>query len=135
MSSRSRQPANIPYSNFWLVAAEDAVRPRASENRKNYANAVGSKEKRSKRCIMTAREPRTYFAGLFFHSEHVVVGREVVHQDSYFLILHSERERALLRGSFAPMFLIFEAVYSSCSRSFSCTRNARISRGKSCGTS
>jgi hypothetical protein len=55
MSSRSRQPANIPYSNFWLVAAEDAVRPRASENRKNYANAVGSKEKRSKRCIMTAR--------------------------------------------------------------------------------
>ena len=56
MSSRSRQPANIPYSNFWLVAAEDAVRPRASENRKNYANAVGSKEKRSKRCIMTAKE-------------------------------------------------------------------------------
>src|SRR5208337_4125671 len=56
MSSRSRQPANIPYSNFWLVAAEDAVRPRASENRKNYANAVGSKEKRSKRCIMTARK-------------------------------------------------------------------------------
>ena len=55
MSSRSRQPANIPYSNFWLVAAEDAVRPRASENRKNYANAVGSKEKHSKRCIMTAR--------------------------------------------------------------------------------
>jgi hypothetical protein len=55
MSSRSRQPANIPYSNFWLVAAEDAVRPRASENRKNYANAVGSKEKRSKRCIMTAK--------------------------------------------------------------------------------
>ena len=54
MSSRSRQPANIPYSNFWLVAAEDAVRPQASENRKNYANAVGSKEKRSKRCIMTA---------------------------------------------------------------------------------
>jgi hypothetical protein len=42
-----------------------------------------------------------------------------------------------LRGSFAPMFLIFEAVYSSCScsRSFSCTRNASISRGKSCGTS
>ena len=30
------------------------MRPRASENRKNYANAVGSKEKRSKRCIMTA---------------------------------------------------------------------------------
>ena len=55
MLSRSRQPANIPYSNFWLVAAEDAVRPRASENRKNYANAVGSKEKRSKRCIMTVR--------------------------------------------------------------------------------
>jgi hypothetical protein len=55
MSSRSRQPANIPYSNFWLVAGEDAVRPRASENRKNYANAVGSKEKRSKRCIMTAQ--------------------------------------------------------------------------------
>jgi hypothetical protein len=85
--------------------------------------------------ISPSREPRAYFAGLFFHSEHVVVGREVVHQDSYFLILHSERERALLRGSFAPMFLIFEAVYSSCSRSFSCTRNARISRGKSCGTS
>jgi hypothetical protein len=48
MSSRSRQPANILYSNFWLVAAEDAVRQRASENRKNYANAVGSKEKRLK---------------------------------------------------------------------------------------
>src|SRR5271154_6778659 len=63
MSSRSRQPANIPYSNFWLVAAEDAVRPQASENRKNYANAVGSKEKRSKRCIMTAKTMSVPAAG------------------------------------------------------------------------
>ena len=78
------------------------------------------------------REPRAYLAGLFFHSEHV---REVIHQDNHFLILHSERTRALLRCSFAPKFLIFEAVYSSCSRSFSCMRSVSISCGKSCGTS
>jgi hypothetical protein len=55
MSSPSRQPANILHPNFWLVAGEDAVRLRASKNRKNYANAVGSEQKRSKRCIMAAK--------------------------------------------------------------------------------
>ena len=93
----------------------------------------------STRCTEDISFPRLespcVFCGLFFHSEHVVVGREVVHQDSYFLILHSERKRAHLRCAFAPMFLISEAVYSSCSRSFSCMRNVSISCGKSCGTS
>jgi hypothetical protein len=34
MSSQCRQPANILHPNFWFVAGEDAVRPRARKTEK-----------------------------------------------------------------------------------------------------
>src|SRR3984893_7604293 len=52
MSSPSHQPANILHPAFWLVAGEDAVRPRARKNRNNHAGALACTAFPLKRCIM-----------------------------------------------------------------------------------
>jgi hypothetical protein len=52
MSSPSRQPENILHPAFWLVAGEDAMRPRASKTRNNHAGALACTAFPSKRCIM-----------------------------------------------------------------------------------
>jgi hypothetical protein len=51
------EPANILHPAFWLVAREDAVRPRTRKTRNNHAGALACTAFPLKRCIMGVKFP------------------------------------------------------------------------------